>query len=83
MSDYKASITFRTDVKTRDAIDEVAKAMDRDRSFVVKEAVAQYLDLQQWQIEHIKTGVADADAGRFVDEAEIDAFFDKWADAKD
>jgi predicted transcriptional regulator len=83
MSEDKASITFRTDVKTRDAIDEVAKTMDRDRSYVVKEAVAQYLDLQQWQIEHIKMGLSDAEAGRFVDEAEIDAFFDKWADGKD
>jgi hypothetical protein len=30
------------------------------------EAIDAYLDLQQWQLEHIKADVAQADAGEFV-----------------
>jgi predicted transcriptional regulator len=83
MSEEKVTLTFRTDVETRDALDKIAKSMDRDRSYVVKEAVAQYLTTQEWQVEHIKKGLEQAKAGIFVPDEEVEAFFNEWADAED
>ncbi len=45
--------------------------MDRDRSYIIHEAVDAYLETQRWQIEHIKQGVKEADEGKFVNPAEM------------
>jgi predicted transcriptional regulator len=37
----------------------------------LKEAVSAYLDVQQWQVEHIGASIRQADAGRLIDHAEI------------
>jgi predicted transcriptional regulator len=37
----------------------------------LKEAVSAYLDVQQWQVEHIKTSIWQADAGQLIDHTEI------------
>lgn len=78
MSEDKASITFRTDKNTKDAIDKIAKSKQRDRSFIIKEAVAAYLDLHQWQVDHINEGIKQADEGQFVDDEQVDALFKSW-----
>jgi len=47
------SITFRADEQKRDQIDRVAEALDRDRSWVVNEALDQYLEAYQQQLQRI------------------------------
>lgn len=71
----KKAITFRLDEKKRRAIDAVAASMVRDRSFVLNEAIDNYLAVQQWQIAHIKEGIRQADAGEFATDAEVAAAF--------
>ena len=83
MSEEKVTLTFRTDAQTRDALDGIARSMDRDRSFVVKEAVAQYLYWNETQMASIKRGLAQVEAGEFAPDAEVEAFFNEWADAED
>ena len=52
--------------------------MDRDRSRQFKEAVNDYPDVQQWQLEGIDRAIAEADAGHFATEAEVKAAFDAF-----
>jgi len=67
----KQTISFRLDSDKVDALDALAKALDRDRTYLLNEAVSAYLDVQQWQVEHIKTSIRQADAGRLIDHTEI------------
>lgn len=67
----KQTISFRLESKKVDALDVLAKALDRDRTYLLNEAVSAYLDVQQWQLEHIKASIERADAGRLIDHAEI------------
>lgn len=71
----KTTISFRTDETRKDALDTIAKQQQRDRSFLINEALDNYLDVYQWQIEHIKKGIAAADRGEFVSQEEVDAKF--------
>jgi predicted transcriptional regulator len=71
----KENITFRLDVEKRAALDAIATAMDRDRSYLLNEAVRLYLDLHQWQIEEIQQGIAEAEAGDFASDEDVDAVF--------
>jgi len=45
---------------------------DRDRSYLLNQAVDNYLDLQQYHIELIEKGIRQADAGELVDHSEVE-----------
>jgi predicted transcriptional regulator len=56
------SITIRT-AKVAE-IDALAAAMDRSRNYIVNQAIEQYLEVNTWQVERIKEGIAAAQDGR-------------------
>lgn len=74
----KETVTFRIEAEKREALDAIAELMDRDRSYVITEAIDAYLEVNQWQLEHIKEGLRQADAGEFASDDEVAAAFAKW-----
>ncbi len=66
------SITFRIDPAKREALDALAQQMDRDRSYLLNQAVDLYLEVHRWQVEHITEGLRQADTGEFAGEAEAE-----------
>jgi predicted transcriptional regulator len=48
----------------RESIDAIAEATNRDRSFVINEALSGYIDVYRWQVEHIQDAIREADAGK-------------------
>lgn len=77
----KENITFRIDSDQKAALDAIAAGMNRDRSYVLNEAVATYLEMYQWQIEEIQKGIAEADAGDFASDEEVKATFARLTNA--
>jgi predicted transcriptional regulator len=67
----RETISFRLESDKREALDAVASALDRDRSYIINEAIEAYLDVQRWQMEHIREGLRQANAGEFATEAEM------------
>jgi predicted transcriptional regulator len=59
----KETISFRIEGEKRAAVDELAAAVDRDRSAIINEAIDAYLELHHWQVEHIKRALAEAERG--------------------
>ncbi|HCU24028.1 MAG TPA: CopG family transcriptional regulator, partial [Deltaproteobacteria bacterium] len=51
--------------------DTIAAAMDRDRSYVLNEAISAYLELYRWQRKHIKEGIRQANAGELASDKEV------------
>ncbi len=78
LSEPAKPVTVRLDGGMRAALDEVAVAMGRDRTWVVKQALEEYLAAQAWQIRHIARAVAAADAGDFARDDEVAARFARW-----
>lgn len=74
----RETISFRLDAKKRQALDALAQAQDRDRTYILNEAIDAYLDVHQWQLEHIQEGIRQADAGDFVSDAAVAAAFSRW-----
>jgi len=73
----KETVTFRIDAEKRAILDRLAEKRDRDRSYLLNEAVDAYLDVHAWQIAHIEEGLRQAEAGDFADEAEVAAVYDR------
>ena len=67
----KQTMTIRIEPEVRSSLDAVAAAADRDRAWVVNEALSAYLETYRWQIEHIQQGVREAKAGKFVSAGEV------------
>lgn len=74
----KQTITFRVDARKKKSLDAIAAGMLRDRSYVLNEAIDNYLDAHLWQAAHIAEGLRQADAGRFAKESEVAAAFARW-----
>ena len=78
----KENITFRLDSENRAVLDAIASGIDRDRSYLINEAISIYLEMHQWQIEEIQRGVSEADAGDFATEEEVNAVFARLTSGK-
>ena len=74
----KQMIMFRTDTRSKMALDAIAAGLARDRSYVLNEAISSYLEVHQWQVAHIKEGIRQADAGEFAKDSEVAAAFARW-----
>jgi len=57
----------------------LAKATGRSKSFLAIDALREYLDREAWQIAEIQKAVAEADAGDFATDEEVDAVMRKWS----
>jgi predicted transcriptional regulator len=74
----KQTISFRLESEKVAALDALADSMDRDRTYLLSEAIQAYLETQQWHLEQIKAGIAEADAGQLVDHASVKSMASKW-----
>ena len=71
-------ITLRVDSKLKKKLDKLAKTTQRSRSFLAAEAIREFVSLNEWQIEEIKKGLREADAGNFATDEEVEEVFKKW-----
>ena len=71
-------VTVRLDAEKRAALDALASATDRDRSYLINEAIDAYLGVHRWQIARIEKGVRQAEAGDFATDEEVAAAFARW-----
>ena len=73
----KVNVTCRLEGEAVAFLDTLGKNLDRDRSYLIKDAVSRYIDMHRWQIEEIERAIAEADGGDFASEAEVEAAFDE------
>lgn len=72
------TVTTRIDEETQSRLDQLAKATDRSRSWLVADAIRRYVEEEGWQVAAIEEGVRQADAGDFATEEEVKAAFAEW-----
>jgi predicted transcriptional regulator len=71
------SFTFLLDSEKKEALKAIATVTERDLTYVLNEAIASYLDIYQWLVDEINKGVAEAEAGDFASDDEVQAVFVK------
>jgi len=64
-------LTLRLDAKLKNKLDRLSKSMNRSRSFVAAQAIQEFVSVNEWQINEIKKGLAEADAGDFATDEEM------------
>ncbi len=72
------TISFRVDPKKARAIDELAKAADRPRSWHLEQALDAYLEVQAWQVKCVQEGLAELQAGQSVAHEDVAGWLARW-----
>ena len=72
-------VTFRIAPEKVAQLDTLAKAMDRDRSYLLNEAVEAYLSEQRRFIAMVEEGLEDMRSGRFYTDEEVGRMVDEWS----
>ena len=65
------TISFRARPEEIDALDELAAAQDRPRSYLINEAIANYIELHTYQDVLVRKGMEEARKGHVVGHEEV------------
>jgi predicted transcriptional regulator len=74
----KTALSFRIDEEKVEAVDQLAEVIQLPRSAIINQAIDMYLDVQRWQIEHIRKAIKEADKGKFVSKKSFESRKKKW-----
>jgi predicted transcriptional regulator len=71
MGEIEKTISFRADAAKIDALDSLAAAQDRPRSYLINEAISNYIELHAYQDTLVRKGLEEMRKGRVVSHEEI------------
>ena len=72
------TMTIRLEPDLKSRLDQLAEATHRSKSFLAAEAIREFIALNEWQIQEVKTAIKEADEGSFASDDEVNAVFAKW-----
>jgi RHH-type rel operon transcriptional repressor/antitoxin RelB len=64
-------------------LENLARATNRSPEDMLGEAIDGYLDLQRWQIEHIRQGLDEIERGEGVPHDQVEAWLASWGTGED
>ena len=73
-----ATITIRLESELKQRLEQLAESMQRSKSFVAAQAIRDFVDLNEWQVQEIEQAIAEADRGEFASDQDVAAVFGKW-----
>ncbi|HEY4775897.1 MAG TPA: CopG family ribbon-helix-helix protein [Xanthobacteraceae bacterium] len=73
-----ATFTVRVEPAVKKRLEKLAKSTGRSRSFLAAEALSEYLDVNEWQVEGVKKAVGSLDRGEGVRHDEVKQWVNSW-----
>ena len=72
------TMTIHLDDDLKARLDQLADATHRSKSFLVTEALRDFVEVNEWQTQEIKTAITEADNSEFASEEAVKNTFKKW-----
>ncbi|OGI03015.1 MAG: hypothetical protein A2Y25_03730 [Candidatus Melainabacteria bacterium GWF2_37_15] len=73
----KEPVSFRLHKQIKNDLAQLSEATGRSQTFLIEEALQEYIDLNMWQINAIKEGIKSADNGELYSTEEVLARLEK------
>ena len=70
-------ITTRIDAALRAKLEALARSTRRSKSFLAAEAIAVYVELNEWQIGEIQAGIKELDSGEALSEEQAEERYNR------
>ncbi len=71
------TMTIRLEPELKSRLDKLSATTRRSKSFLAAEAVREFVEINEWQIEEIRNGIKEADDNDFSSDQEVRAVFNK------
>jgi predicted transcriptional regulator len=73
-----APVSVRLEAALNDRVTAIAAALDRPKSWVIEQAVRDFVAVQEWQLAAIDEGIKAADEGRVGTHDDVAAWVRSW-----
>jgi RHH-type transcriptional regulator, rel operon repressor / antitoxin RelB len=68
-------VTTRIDAKLKTKLDALARSTKRSKSYLAAEAIAAYVEVNEWQIAEIQAGIDELDRGEVLSAHEAEELY--------
>ena len=72
------TLSIRLDPEVKKRLEALATRSKRSKSFLAAEAIAAYVDAEDWQLEEIGVGLKDLDNGQTVSHDAVSKWLRSW-----
>lgn len=72
------TMTIRLDDDLKRRLENLADSTHRSKSYLATEAIRDFVELNEWQVQEIKTAIQEANNGEFATDAAAANVFKKW-----
>lgn len=72
------TLSIRLDSKIKRRLDLLARRSRRSKSFLAAEAIAAYVQTEEWQLGQIQAGLSDLDRGDTVSHERVAVWLKSW-----
>ena len=73
-----APVSIRLDPALDERLQNIAASLDRSKSWVITQAVEEFVAVQEWHLKAIEEGIRAADAGELVPDEAVEAWVESW-----
>ena len=70
-------ITTRIDAALKAKLEALARSTKRSKSFLAAEAIAAYVEINEWQIGEITAGIKELDSGKALSEEQAEERYNR------
>ena len=72
------TLSIRIDSSTKQRLDALSKRSRRSKSFLAAEAIAAYVESEEWQLREIQLAIAELDSGQHVRHEKVSRWLKSW-----
>jgi predicted transcriptional regulator len=75
------TLSIRIDAETKQRLDALAKRSRRSKSFLAAEAIAAFVESEEWQLGELHAGIADLEERQTVGHEKVSTWLKSWGKA--
>lgn len=72
------TLSIRIDQETKKRLDALSRRSKRSKSFLAAEAIAAYVDSEEWQLGEVRAGMAELDREQEVSHKKVAKWLRSW-----
>ncbi len=73
-----ATLSIRIDVETKKRLDALSKRSKRSKSLLAAEAIAAFVESEEWQLGEVQAGIAELESGQQVSHEKVSKWLQGW-----
>jgi RHH-type transcriptional regulator, rel operon repressor / antitoxin RelB len=77
------TLSIRIDSETKKRLDALSKRSKRSKSFLAAEAIATYVESEEWQLGELQAGIADLDSGEAISHERVTKWLQSWGKTRE